>query len=1008
MKPNFALGLTSDGITLWQRGRSGWLRVGAVAPDAPQMDAQMRDLAKIAQALAPEGITTKLLVPDEQILFCDLEVSARGRNEQEAEIRAKLAGRTPYPVEELDFDWTINGSQVHVAVVARETLIEAEDFAQGYGFNPISAAAAPSNGRFNREPFFGTTRMARSIVGDPDLIEREPEILRETGVAQLPEPEMVASAAASGTTSEPGDMPAPPGGASSDDSKTKADAAKLDAKPGQTSTEPKSATPAASGPAAAGSAAGNTKSEGTKAKVSTPGASDTGKSTPAEAEPKRATRQAELLAQMTRSRKSETADAGAKPPVGSSGDNPDASGAQKLGDKGGLTDILKSRRKADSSASASDDAAPLTFASRRKPVTSAGASQPSSATSRPASTGKTARKSSAAGGILATASGLAIARRLREKLSAAKIGIGGPETPEKRAEPASAPAAPAAKAAPAAPAKAAETAAAPPSPAPQPKPVAPRKDPLETLRARGASTQDSAEAQRLTIFGARKHAEFEPSGMRRGLLVLSGVGLLLLAVAAWVFFFSATQPSDPEIAALPAEDIVAPESVPAPEPTTTAEDAAPEPVPSDEIEAALGVEDAAQQPPLDAPFPSAMTEADQTGPSESAPVSPSDAPAGRVAGLRSVALLAPQEAAPLPMAPAAPAPFGSEPLPPTRAELAALAAQAETDAATPADPAPDEVAVQSGLPDGEDALEIAVTEGTPPVAPPTRPAGLTPELEAEAAAAEAAAAAAEAERAAEIEAALAAGDESVLDIPVTTGSPAVVPPPRPAGLAPESEPGTAPQPVPEAAPASPDGDAETQPLLSPDADGASTDADQASLTAPPPGGVALTALRPAARPAQIVEAALAPEPETFDASELAIAASLRPGTRPSQFSAIVQRALRASQPSESAPAATATAAATAPAPVQTASAAVAAPAIPTSASVAREATQARAINLRQVNLIGVMGTSNSRRALVRLSNGRIVTVRVGESLDGGQVTAIGEDELRYTRRGRNVVLRIAS
>ena len=91
-----------------------------------------------------------------------------------------------------------------------------------------------------------------------------------------------------------------------------------------------------------------------------------------------------------------------------------------------------------------------------------------------------------------------------------------------------------------------------------------------------------------------------------------------------------------------------------------------------------------------------------------------------------------------------------------------------------------------------------------------------------------------------------------------------------------------------------------------------------------------------------------------------------------------------------------------------ASAASAAPRIPSSASVTRAATQTRAINLRQINLLGVMGTPSARRALVRLDNGRVVTVEVGERLDGGEVTAIGESELRYNKRGRDVVLRIAS
>jgi Tfp pilus assembly protein PilP len=80
--------------------------------------------------------------------------------------------------------------------------------------------------------------------------------------------------------------------------------------------------------------------------------------------------------------------------------------------------------------------------------------------------------------------------------------------------------------------------------------------------------------------------------------------------------------------------------------------------------------------------------------------------------------------------------------------------------------------------------------------------------------------------------------------------------------------------------------------------------------------------------------------------------------------------------------------------------------LPSSTSVARQATEKDVLKLRDVNLIGVYGSASSRRALVRLGNGRYQKVRVGDSLDGGQVAAIGEGELRYIKRGRNVVLRM--
>jgi type IV pilus biogenesis protein PilP len=81
-----------------------------------------------------------------------------------------------------------------------------------------------------------------------------------------------------------------------------------------------------------------------------------------------------------------------------------------------------------------------------------------------------------------------------------------------------------------------------------------------------------------------------------------------------------------------------------------------------------------------------------------------------------------------------------------------------------------------------------------------------------------------------------------------------------------------------------------------------------------------------------------------------------------------------------------------------------APQIPSSANVARQATISNAINLRQINLIGVYGTASDRRALIRLANGRFVKVQVGDRVDGGQVAAIGEREVRYVKGGQNHVL----
>ncbi|WP_432816768.1 hypothetical protein [Sulfitobacter sp. JB4-11] len=131
-----------------------------------------------------------------------------------------------------------------------------------------------------------------------------------------------------------------------------------------------------------------------------------------------------------------------------------------------------------------------------------------------------------------------------------------------------------------------------------------------------------------------------------------------------------------------------------------------------------------------------------------------------------------------------------------------------------------------------------------------------------------------------------------------------------------------------------------------------------------------------------------------DATRFAVQASIRPDTRPRNFARTVEQARR------SAPEVTQVASAAAVAPRTVA------PKIPSSASVSRSATVKNAINLRKVNLIGVYGKPSSRRALVRLGNGRYKKVVVGDRIDGGRVSAIGDSELRYTKGGRNVILKM--
>ncbi|MFK7869942.1 MAG: hypothetical protein AB8B58_11950 [Roseobacter sp.] len=147
------------------------------------------------------------------------------------------------------------------------------------------------------------------------------------------------------------------------------------------------------------------------------------------------------------------------------------------------------------------------------------------------------------------------------------------------------------------------------------------------------------------------------------------------------------------------------------------------------------------------------------------------------------------------------------------------------------------------------------------------------------------------------------------------------------------------------------------------------------------------------------QAALAANGSLVTGTPQATARSLRPDARPSNFGKIVENSRSIASTantnrSESV--------------VRTASVAPRAvvPKIPSSASATREATIQNAINMRKVNLIGVYGKPSDRRALVRLSNGRYKKVQVGDRIDGGRISAIGDTELRYQKSGRNLVLKM--
>jgi type IV pilus biogenesis protein PilP len=311
-------------------------------------------------------------------------------------------------------------------------------------------------------------------------------------------------------------------------------------------------------------------------------------------------------------------------------------------------------------------------------------------------------------------------------------------------------------------------------------------------------------------------------------------------------------------------------------------------------------------------------------------------------------------------------------------------------------------AVPEGImtPDG-----VRLVAGSPASVPPARPAALA-----------AAAAAAAVTAPVPADPALAATPEAVVDPTTVVGAdPALAdarPRARPADLAPapasdddaalpaDGETRLASSPRPLPRPASLTAAATPAPQL--------RDSDAASLAAA--SAAAGSAAEAIIQDLATVTAETAQPAVTPSGSRLAVSVSRIPAPRPRDMeravAAALEAATRAPEPEpEPEPEQVAAAAPTPEAePEPELEAPVAA--APTSGSVADRATFVNALNLSRINLIGIYGTQSNRYALIRQANGRYKQVSVGDRIDGGTVAAITASEVRYQKGGRLIALQM--
>ncbi len=1118
MKPNFALNLSHDGISLLHRNEGsklGWSLVGEVALDDPEMSSKLEMLRKTAAGLEQSGIASKLVIPASQILFTEVHAPAADDITREVQIREALDGLTPYEVGELVFDWRrAKGKMVRVAVVARETLQEAETFAKEHRFNPVSFVARGQNG-FKGEAFFGMAAGASALLGAgvhvepdnkpipriaalrPQPPEAEPGEDPEAAAKSAPEAEAPAEAPveAPGATApaEPapgnraeaagaGDKPAegePPAEDAAEDrpeaDKTPAPDTALppaeededariaallaevpepepgdidDLEPFDSALSPaeedakaqQAARPAPPpAPVLAPFPPSLDVEEGAKpvAKPATrPGATprakaagkQSGKSaakptrTPPPPPPRREIpplAKTPLAGAPAPESAGSTAAAGTKPATTATGTAPKApqnareralaaarsngAAAKAPAKPAGPAPAFASRRretpsgeigKADLSApgavtpgaGAKAPPAPPPAARRNGAAPRSNGAQPPlapsvtqpvlggespQATAQDSSTsGASARLSRAASAASRAARGLINRRKTAAKPQADRSA--DPATPPAKSRRLKIPGLGAGKAGKAngaaAPAPAAPALPGSDTTAIAPGPAARNRAPLApSPSAKAPVASPTSEAERLTMFGARRSQTEAVGGKPKYLgLVLTLVLLLLMAVIALGSVFLFGEPDSTGSAPNGGSDFAA-ASVP--------EALLPSPV--EGTGAALGTPG---EPPR-------VPDATDGLASQPTPQSPSGA------GIDTDPIAPPAAPATEPVETAQAPP--AEPEPPRSPEVLSEDAAQTRYAATgiwekapehPAEPQTsriDDLYIASIDPDvaGHDAVALPPVGATanesrplpplPPAAPGTEfsldDEGLvvpTPE-----------------------------GTLSPAGILVYSGKPEVVPPVRPGTVRPQILPRDElrqfrPKPRPTGL------IEETQRANN----SGNTLLELAAFRPNPrPEELAAQAVARAAADGAAVDDAVAgviAEGELVNPTEEAVAASPQPGHRPGDFAAIVATARSTADASDGS-----TVVAASAAPTTT-------PSIPTRANVATQATIKNAIRLNQMNLIGIYGSSSSRRALVRLKSGRYVKVSVGERLNGGKVVSITENRLIYTKNGRNMTLEL--
>ncbi|MEM0934842.1 MAG: hypothetical protein AAGJ91_02930 [Pseudomonadota bacterium] len=181
MSAPFLLQLDHDGITLHRDGADAPL--AHVKLDAPAFDAALAEMRRwVAEETGLSGeepAPVGLVLPDSQILYSTITASGLDEIADRDRVRFSLEDATPYRLDELCWDWRLDGRKLHIAVIAQETIDEADTFASQHGFVSTSYTGAAGSGHFPGAPVF---RQGGPEVGSAQISPVETAVAAKTVV----------------------------------------------------------------------------------------------------------------------------------------------------------------------------------------------------------------------------------------------------------------------------------------------------------------------------------------------------------------------------------------------------------------------------------------------------------------------------------------------------------------------------------------------------------------------------------------------------------------------------------------------------------------------------------------------------------------------------------------------------------------------------------------------------------------------------------------------------------